>query len=431
MISFAKKLRFLFPFLILFAIPECAQSGGPLYITGLSSTNSGQPYRWGVTPVTYRTDRGGLGKQTNAQANTLVSSAFQAWEEVDTASIRFQNLGLLEQDITEANIFSFLDRIGDCDDTSAAAISIIYDAAGSIIEALGFDSNSVLGIAGFVCTDDIAGLYQRGLSVLNGRFIDGQPDSPSHKSISVAAFKMAQIHEIGHMLGLDHSQVNLSCLTGSGCTADELAGVPVMFPVMLTESKTGLSLDDRSSISTLYPADDFHSTTGRIQGTVLFSDGRTPAQGYNVIARSLGSEGHAVSSVSGYLYTAGAGNPLMDPHTDLNYFFGSRDQTLIGFYDIAGLPPGTYSIKVEAINHSGIMPFVGSSSVGPVGAERGFQFAMPGRCAEQYLQQPSSPELPCDAVTTVLIEEGTFIRNADIIMLGTPPQFDTLESEEE
>ena len=58
-----------------------------------------------------------------------------------------------------------------------------------------------------------------------------------------------------------------------------------MFPILLDNATNTLKTDDVAAISALYPASNFSSTTGRIQGHVLFSDGITPAQGYNVIAR--------------------------------------------------------------------------------------------------------------------------------------------------
>ena len=49
-----------------------AYAGGPYFVTGPDAINPGQPYRWMVNPLPYQTDRGGLGNQTNAQANDLV-----------------------------------------------------------------------------------------------------------------------------------------------------------------------------------------------------------------------------------------------------------------------------------------------------------------------------------------------------------------------
>jgi hypothetical protein len=199
-----------------------------------------------------------------------------------------------------------------------------------------------------------------------------------------------------------------------------------MFPVLLDESQGTLRTDDKASISMLYPAPSFSTTTGRIQGRVFFSDGQTPAQGYNVIARLVGdSRSTAVSCVSGFLFTASAGNPF----TPFNYssFYGSRDPTLIGYYDIAGLPPGDYTLEVEAINDSALAPFVGGSSVGPIG-DFGFQFKLPGACDPQYLNHPSSPGDSCSEYTTVAVGAGSTVNtNTDVIFLGTPPRYDAWE----
>jgi hypothetical protein len=409
-----------------------AQAGGPFYVTGPASTQPGKAYRWTLSPIPYQTDQGGLGNQSNAQANALVSAAFQVWQTVSTANIAFLNSGQLGYDVTATNIGTFYNAISgtNCSDTSQPTNAIVYDLNGGIIAALGMDNNSVLGFASSICANNAAGVYTRGLAVLNGRFIDGQPNTTSHRTVSLDYFKATFIHEFGHLIGLDHSQVNLNCLTDASCAADDLAGVPTMFPVLMDLSQATPKTDDIAAISTIYPASNFIATTGRIQGRVFFSDGLTQAQGYNVIARLVGNPRRtAVSCVSGFLYTAGAGNLLVPGGNDGNIFFGSRDQTLLGYYDIAGLPPGTYTVEAEAINNSGIRPFVEGSSVGPIGAFFGFQFKMPGSCSLQYLNYPSSPSDVCSAKSTVTVGAGTIVNtHTDIILLGTPPRYDAWEN---
>jgi hypothetical protein len=267
------------------------------------------------------------------------------------------------------------------------------------------------------------------MTVLNGRFIDGQPDSPSHSSATLAEFNVALTHQFGHLIGLDHSQINLNCLTAALCPADDLNGVPLMFPTLIDGMQATLKTDDLSAVSALYPAANFGSTTGRIQGRVFFSDGRTPAQGYNVVARKVSDPRRtAVSSVSGFLFTASAGNPLAPIGSDTEQFFGSRDQALIGYYDLPGLPPGEYTVEVEALNNSGDTPFVEDSGVGPIGTYFGFQYKLPGICHPQYLKYPSSPADSCASKTNVNAAAGTVVNtNTDIIFLGTPPRYDAWE----
>jgi hypothetical protein len=276
-------------FVVLMTIPAVsltpAWAGGPLYVTGPSAKQPGRPYRWDLSPIPYTTDRGGLGNQSNAQANTMVSEALQMWQSVDTADIRFQNAGQLGYDVTGSNIPEFMDAIYNCNSSSQPTNSIVYDLDGSIIEALGMDNNSTLGFSEPLCMNDAEGTFTRGWVVLNGRFIDGQPDSPSHSSASLEVFKAVFTHEIGHLIGLDHSQINLNCLTDASCPAEDIKGLPMMFPVLLDEAEAALKADDIAALSALYPASHFASSTGRIRGRVYFADGKTPAQGYNVIAR--------------------------------------------------------------------------------------------------------------------------------------------------
>ena len=404
-------------------------AGGPLYVAGPSTPHPGQAYRWALNPVPYQTDLGALGNQTNAQANALVADSFNVWHSASTANISFTNTGQLSSDVTANNIAAFQNAIDNCSDPTQPVNAVIYDVNGSIMTALGNDNNSILGFSAAICSDDTAITYTRGWTVLNGRFIDGQPNSATHASVSVAVFKTVVTHEFGHLIGLDHSQINLNCLTDGSCPAADMAGLPIMFPILLDNVTDTLKTDDIAAVSVLYPASNFSSTTGRIQGSVRFSDGETPAQGYNVIARqTTDPRTTAVSCVSGFLFTAAAGNPLAPAALDEELPYGSQDPSLIGYYDIQGLPPGDYTIEVEALYDSTDYAFVGGSGVGPIGSYLGFQYKLPGSCDPQYLNYPSSPGDSCSAKTTVSAVAGTVTNtNTDVIFLGTQPRYDSWE----
>ncbi len=432
--------RKLICFVVLIAMPAAGLmpvwAGGPLYVTGPDANQEGRPYRWNLLPIPYSTDRGELGNQSNAQANTLVSEAFQIWQSVPTASIRFQNAAPLSYDVTGNNIIEFMTAIRGCGSPTQPTNAIVYDVDGSILSALGMDNNSTLGFSEPLCMNDEEGAFTRSWIVLNGRYIDGQPDSPSHSSMELDEFKGVFTHEIGHMVGLDHSQINLNCLTGSSCPAEDVKGLPMMFPILIDEAEATLKRDDIAALSALYPAANFASSTGRIRGRVFFADGKTPAQGYNVIARREGDpRATAVSSVSGYLFTAAAGNSVKPADYATGYedwgIYGSTDEALIGFYDIPGLPSGTYTIEVEALYNGSNNAFVDSSGVGPIGGYLGFQFKMPGTCSLQYLNYPSSPSDSCSAKSTVTVGAGiTVDTNTDVILIGTPPRYDAWEDGE-
>src|SRR5258707_281934 len=113
------------------------------------------------------------------------------------------------------------------------------------------------------------------------------------------------------------------------------------------------------------------SSYGPLSGTVFFSDGFTPAQGVNVIARSTSlPRRNAASAVSGFSFPGNPGQtttclnpaaPTPQTCSNLGDPFGSRDPTLIGHFEIP-LPPGNYTLQLESI-FSG---FGGGSSVGPL-----------------------------------------------------------------
>ncbi len=87
-------------------------------------------------------------------------------------------------------------------------------------------------------------------------------------------------------------------------------------------------------------------------------------QGVNVVARwidpstGLPSRRYAATSVSGFLFTGNAGNPItgyLDSTGDTFSEWGSNNQAVEGFFDLAGLqlPNGgsaQYQLSVEAID---------------------------------------------------------------------------------
>jgi hypothetical protein len=388
-------------------------------------------FKWDTSaPIPYRTDLGGLGTLNKAAADQLTDDMFLVWENVPTATISFTNAGNLAQDVTGANFFALDSNLNSDINTSNA---IIYDTDGSVTdEVFGTGaSDDVLGFAGplAIASDGINNFYTLARAVLNGKFIDGQP-SPE---VALAKFQEAFIHEFGHFSGLDHSQINVEALIPAQRTADNLAGLPTMFPFLLGSAAPRLTLspDDIATISELYPTAGFQSSTGRIQGRIFFSDGATPVQALNVIARQVDdaltpedeSRRIAVSSVSGFLFTASAGNSVVAGSADS---FGSRDQTLIGFYDMPGLAPGSYTVEVEAIDPE----FIDASSVGPLGFLL-FQFPMPGTCVLEFLNQapPESDTDACGDKGPLVVAPGAVLNTGtDIILNGTQPTFDAWES---
>ncbi len=403
-----------------------AFAGGPLIVGGSFGVDA-QPFTWDTSaPINYTTDGGMLGTLTAAQADTRVASMFQVWADVSTATISFSRSG----PIMNAGVFTDgdVDTMEEFDAVEGSCLNgtqspIVYDADGSLFDDLVGDPN-VIGFAG-PCQFDSSGRILSAEAALNGRFLDGV-DTSTNSELTDAEFNAAFIHEFGHFSGLDHSQINLNCIvTGCADGSDDAFGLPTMFPNLLSfllestgvPAQLTLAPDDVAWISSLYPATGaggFDATFGTIEGTIFFSDGQTPAQGVNVIARQVNDSGtpgidesrrNAVSAVSGYLFT---GNPAQSvTGTNPGSSFGSRTPTLVGFYRIPGLLPGNYTIEVESINES----FEGPSSVGPLNPPI-----------------PMPATAPSPAGPFVISAGGTVTGGTNITLVGTPPRFDQFEN---
>ena len=367
-------------------------AAGPLEVNG-----AGDPLKWDTAaPVPFNPDLGTLGTLTNAEATTLVSDSFTAWEDVPTSAIRFTNAGSLSEDVTKHNIFTYLSDPSICEGLSP----IIFDADGSITDFL-FGSkagDSILGFAGLQCVTYVPPLITEAIAVLNGRFIDGA----GPVEISLTDFKAVFLHEFGHFFNLDHTQLNISEAFDGDPANDD--AVPTMFPFLIDGTEAlSFHKDDEISVSVLYPEPTFFSSTGAITGSIFRSDGVTLFQGANVIVRNMADPlVDATSNVSGARYF-----PLIPG--------GPPAAGLEGLYETFGLTPGAdYTIEIEEIDGS----FTGGSSVGPVDPPA----TLPG--SPEFWNGinesgTNPPDDPAEA-DTIMVAAGVLVTGADIFINAFP-----------
>jgi len=377
-----------------------AFAGGPLLVRP-----DGQPFAWSTaSEVQYRTDNGPLsGTVDEAAARTRVTGMFDVWENVATASIGYNRAGFIsavgafsDGDVSTAAEYAAVED--DCFNGNQSPV--VYDVDGTILIDLGVDETSIIGFAG-PCSGNAANILT-GRAVMNGLFQDGQ--AAPVQDIPAAAFDAAIIHEVGHFSGLSHSQVNVNCI--NPCGADDLAGLPTMFPFLVSTTQGTLSVDDIAWISRLYPAPSFSTTHGTISGTVFFSDGQSHAQFVNVIARPLDTglnqdRTSAASVISGYKFRAIHGNPLTGDPADP---FGTTNAAHIGLYEIP-VPIGSYTIEVESVDAQ----FVDGSGIG------GYRIAMPGTAPA-----PIGP---------IVVTQNAVSSGNDVTLIGTAPRFDQFEGQ--
>jgi hypothetical protein len=411
-----------------------AFAGGPLYV-GQGGSIDGKPYTWdpAAMPIKYTVDPGPMSSNAgkvvvdNATGLQRVAQMFQNWQSVPTAALSYSYAGTIlasggyvkGADVMTAVQFNAIS--GSC--KSAQQNPVIFDADGSLMTALGVDSD-VIGFTQICATNAATGHITAAMITLNGAWLNGA----SIGILSASQFADAITHEMGHFAGLDHSQINVDVLQNSGCDLDTMAGLPLMFPILVCpgRSESGLPViptDDAAWISHFYPGPSYSNTYGLITGTIYFSDATSAAQGVNVVVRAvddpntLEDESRRVtfSAVSGLYFTNNIGQSITGDNNSGSRY-GSRQASLVGYYEIPVLP-GTYTVQVESINGS----FVNGSSVGPLDPP----VRNPGT-DEFWKQNESAYDIPLQS-DPITVSPGQTVPNINIILNGTQPTLDNYE----
>ncbi|MFH1652760.1 MAG: hypothetical protein ABIE74_01760 [Pseudomonadota bacterium] len=347
-------LKVLF-FLILF--PQMLQAGGPMIVY---SDNSGLAQRWADDSVVIYADPGKLCTNVdNKKATDWIKEAAATWNDVlikpavDKPELKTSLLIVVYS--------GTVTDVSDIDDTNfqnyfqsnAGPSVIVFDADGSIISLLGYDVDSIGGLTTPTFSDNSDKKILRGISILNGKMLCDSLSKASTASEQTQIennFKALITHEMGHLLNLDHTQVNLSeaenCNLNGVC--DGAQYISTMYPELKTFLQANLNMDDQVALSSIYPTDDFKKSFCVITGQLLDADS-IGLSGVNVIARQVGegtstAKSDARSNVSGSFWKECAGK---------------------GKYYLYGIKPGKkYQVTYEPIASQ----FVGSyeSSFEPI-----------------------------------------------------------------
>ncbi|MBI2092215.1 MAG: hypothetical protein HYT75_04390 [Deltaproteobacteria bacterium] len=358
--------------ILLTLLPVISFAAGPFYI--YPSEKGGSSYRWSGGYVKWKYDNGlaGLSKKVPAvplEKNksycksltsdpclvmdkcgvvACVEKAFEIWSDahlaladkektvVNTANVSAFNAGAIDgdADVTLENIDKYMDKAKE-----EGVVLIVLDVDGSIIDkAAGGEGakKSILGLSDPLRDKD-SNRYEGGTLVLNGLFLDGEKSDDNPEDVTNVKFAATILHEVGHILGLDHSQPQHAVLGSSIDIAQVPEGVTTMYPKLLDiappadDAQYDLHVDDVVAISSLYSSGDFDSKFCMIKGSIENEKG-VPYQGINVIAYSNEANqmyNDARMFVSGALYPA---------------------ETKNGDYVLAGIAPcRPYKVIYEAV----------------------------------------------------------------------------------
>jgi hypothetical protein len=260
---------------------------------------------WGTMPIRYFVNDGAVSGITAEEFRSAVAQALATWESVSSASIRFDFAGFTTAEPLDEDGRSTMGFHArpDMESTLAATNFLVDTTTGEIVESDVFFNSA------FAWSANAAGT--------EGRF-DLQ---------SIAT------HESGHFLGLGHSALGETELSGGSRRL--LAAGAVMFPIAFSAGDVSgrtLRPDDIAGVSDIYPNATFRDATGSVQGKVT-KNGQG-VYGAHVIAFNLASG----DLVAGFTLDASGG------------------------FVVAGLAPGTYIIRVEPLDDGDVSGFFDSTT---------------------------------------------------------------------
>lgn len=237
------------------------------------------PTRFSSSPIRYFINDQGYPGVSNGSEFDAIHEAFNTWQSVEQTSIAFEfagTTGIGRAGRDDQNIVSFVDDQSPLSSSTIAATFTYFRVVGSSITAA--EADIVFNPA-----------FRFSTTIEPGRFdVQG-----------------VMTHEIGHLLGLDHSGMVSSVMTPFGAI-----GVP---------DQRVLSYDDIAGIREVYPLPLLRPIVGMVSGRVLSGD--QPVFGAHVV----------IADASG---------------TALVSTLSQRD----GSYRFVDILPGSYRIYAEPLD---------------------------------------------------------------------------------
>lgn len=310
--NFKRASSFLIFAVVLF-VTATSHAGGPFVVDTVNDTGVAQ--RWQNDTFEWYSETGRFSSSVNnATGISWITEALDKWANVtldnrtggaystSVLSVRSDPKGSVGVDINLSNIADFYI------DNDEMRTTVVFDDNGDITAAIlpqvQNARNGILGLTQPLLTDSTGLHITKGISILNGTMLANSELAYNPQEFAKAVI----VHELGHLLNLDHSQVNQdiaeTCTrTTNTCTGGSGNYIPTMHPELLNTGQGVLANDDIITISWIYPSADFEQNFCTITGLV-YDAGNNYLKGVNVIAKR--AEGTTAPYVDARSFVSGA-----------------------------------------------------------------------------------------------------------------------------
>jgi len=334
-----------------------AFAAGPLLVT------DGVVLAWdNSSAVSLDPESGSCGGFSNADMVSKLDEVTAIWADLDEVDISFS---IDEGNFDEIDDSNYTTVISDADTLNGNNL-VTFDEDGDISAQLFGEENRFL-VLGFaeVLASDATNITQANF-LINCSCLENEPADICFTScdggacfdaITEEAVDAVILHEIGHLINLDHSQANETVLEAT--TEADQDDLPTMYPISYfpTGQRTPTQ-DDIIALGSIYPSSTLSSNYCLVTGDLVDADD-LPLRCADVVAETSSTD-DTVSFVSGNNATA------TDDNTDGDTVDSGECTDDCGHFQLY-LTPGTdYTITVRPINSA----FTGGSGIGPCSGEQ-------------------------------------------------------------
>ncbi|MBI4410948.1 MAG: hypothetical protein HY541_00490 [Deltaproteobacteria bacterium] len=334
-----------------------AMAGGPFLVNA-----EGVAVVWdNSTAVAYHPESGSCGSFSNDDMLTKIGENLSFWSGIDDITLSFDPVTDAIGSVDGTNYSSLFTASSDCGDEGTGVTPVVFDDDGEITDDIFGNGNrfSVLGFAGPATFNDDCSEILEGQAFFNCRCQTGSPSGscPGGVVFTEDDLNFTIMHEFGHLLGLDHTQVNQSIAEGNcdSSVAGDCDAVPAMYPQSVdAEDQMTPSRDDQVAALTLYGGSTLASNFCTVSGTLNDANG-DPLRCADIQAET-GDSADTIAVVSG------ASSPQSDDNGDGDTQDSGECLSNCGDFILRGLDPSkSYTITIKPIDSqwrggSGINP---------------------------------------------------------------------------